>query len=180
MKPGGVETAAYGAALAELERAVGPAWDAGRELSEVLGLLDREERIAGFLADPAVAMEGKTGALRDLLAGRVHTAMLYFLLLVLEQGGWRRLQAIAGEYFEAAGRRAGYSAGEVVTAVPLTEARRRELEAALAGRFGRAVKLRAKVDPRVIGGVVVRVGDVILDGTVAHRLEQVREALVRT
>jgi len=179
MEPKGAETAAYAAALAELGRAAGRPLDAGRELAEVLGLLERDSRINDFLADPGVAAEGKAAALRDLLAGRVHPVLLHFLLMILDQGEWRRLPAIAEEYFEAAGRRSGHAAGEVTTALPLTEAQVAAIEEALAGKFRRTVKLHTRVDPRVIGGVSVRVGDVILDGTVARRLEQVREALVQ-
>jgi F-type H+-transporting ATPase subunit delta len=169
---------AYAVSLFELGTAAGAGLRLGRELGEVVDLLDKESRINDFLADPGVEPNGKGEAVRQLLGGRVHPVLMHFLLIILEQGEWRKVGAIAEAYFELAGQRMEHTAAEVTTAMPLTEAQVAALEQVLAVMFKRAVKLHARVDPRVIGGVMTQVGDVIIDGTVSHRLEQIKEALL--
>jgi F-type H+-transporting ATPase subunit delta len=169
---------AYAVSLFDLGTAAGDGLRLGRELGEVADLLDKESRINDFLADPGVEPNGKGEAVRQLLGERLHPVMMHFLLIVLEQGQWRRLRSIAEAYYELAGQRLTHTAAEVTTAIPLTDAQLMELEQVLTVTFKRAVKLHARVDSRVIGGVMTRVGDVIIDGTVSHRLEQIREALL--
>ena len=72
---------------------------------------------------------------------------------------------------------AGISLAEVRTAVPLDEEHRRQLAEALSANLGKQVEVKVIVDPTVLGGVVARIGDTVIDGTVRHRLEQLREAL---
>jgi len=173
------ETMAYAISLFDLGQAAGSSLRMERELAATLDLLDRDNRVGDFLANPLVGMDGKVDALKQLLGGKVHPVLLHFLQIVLEQGEWRRLRAIADGYFEVVGRRSTHTAAEVTTAIPLTEAQLEALESTLTAKFHRPVKLHARVDASVIGGVSARVGDIIIDGTVSHRLEQVMEALLR-
>jgi F-type H+-transporting ATPase subunit delta len=67
--------------------------------------------------------------------------------------------------------------GEVRAALPLSQEQETRLSAALSRATGKRVSLKVVVDPSVIGGLVARVGDVVFDGTIRHRLEQLREAI---
>jgi F-type H+-transporting ATPase subunit delta len=67
--------------------------------------------------------------------------------------------------------------GEVTSAVPLTDAERQTLEARLRARYGAELPVRFKVDPTILGGLVVRVGDQMVDGSLAAKLNQLRQAL---
>jgi F-type H+-transporting ATPase subunit delta len=66
---------------------------------------------------------------------------------------------------------------EVRSAIPLDEDRRERLAAALSKMTGKKVALKVVVDPTVLGGVVARVGDTVIDGTIRHRLDQLKESL---
>jgi F-type H+-transporting ATPase subunit delta len=66
---------------------------------------------------------------------------------------------------------------EVRSAIPLDEAIQKRLAEALSKSLGKQVEIKVIIDPDVIGGVVARVGDTVIDGTVRHRLEQLRESL---
>ena len=70
-----------------------------------------------------------------------------------------------------------HEVAEVRTAVDLDDEQRRRLTEALERATGKKIELKVIRDPTVIGGVVARVGDTVIDGTVRHRLEQLREAL---
>jgi F-type H+-transporting ATPase subunit delta len=72
---------------------------------------------------------------------------------------------------EAASRRRGQSVAHVTSAVPLSAAQERRLTELLARLYGRAMGLQVVVDPGILGGLVIRVGDEVIDGSIAHRLE---------
>lgn len=76
--------------------------------------------------------------------------------------------------------RKGRTEADVISAVPLTDDERARLENQLRSRFGSDLQIGYRVDPAIIGGMIVRVGDRYIDGSVASRLGQLRESLAGT
>ncbi|HYU15703.1 MAG TPA: ATP synthase F1 subunit delta, partial [Candidatus Acidoferrum sp.] len=87
------------------------------------------------------------------------------------------LARIIEELARVAAARRNRAVAEVRTAVPLSDEQRERLSAALSKATGKTVELKVLVDPAVIGGVLARVGDQVIDGTVRRRLELARERL---
>jgi F-type H+-transporting ATPase subunit delta len=77
-----------------------------------------------------------------------------------------------------ASRRRGQSVARVTTAVPLTPEQEQRLTEVLGRIYGRTVGLQVTVDPSVLGGLIVQVGDEVIDGSIAHRLEVAGRRLV--
>ncbi len=73
----------------------------------------------------------------------------------------------------------GIARGEVITAFPLSEEEKKELEQALKGVLKKEVFLEAKVDPEIIGGVKIKIGDYIWDGTLKSQLEKFKEIIIK-
>ncbi|MFM9134003.1 MAG: ATP synthase F1 subunit delta, partial [bacterium] len=90
----------------------------------------------------------------------------------------RRIDAVVDDLADAAARQRQRIVAEVRVAQPLTEEQERRLAEALTRLKGRRVRLNVAVDPDVLGGVHVTVGDEVIDGTVASRLEQARRAVL--
>ncbi len=88
-----------------------------------------------------------------------------------------RLDAVADRVAGRAAAARDKAVAEVRTAVELDQPTLDRLTAALSKATGKDVEVKVVVDPTVIGGVVARVGDVVIDGTVSHRLQQLRETL---
>lgn len=113
----------------------------------------------------------------DLLGGKVQPATARLVAYVLEAGHVRdvvgSLEWVAGLAAEERGRRVA----EVRSAVELNDAEHRRLAEALGRSVGRTVELRVQVEPSLIGGMAVTIGDTVIDGSVRHRLNQLREAL---
>lgn len=101
--------------------------------------------------------------------------------LVREVAGQLDLEGVKGALteIEKVGRE-GRTEAEVVTAVELTDAERQALESKLLEMFGSDLTIRFRVEPAILGGMTVRVGDKYIDGSVASRLGQLRESLVGT
>ncbi|HEX5948969.1 MAG TPA: ATP synthase F1 subunit delta, partial [Actinomycetota bacterium] len=108
---------------------------------------------------------------------RTDPVTVNLLGFVIEQGRARELGAIVDELVAVAAERRQSAVAEVRTAVPLDAGHRDRLAEALERATGRKVELKVVVDPTVVGGVVARVGDQVIDGSVRRRLELARERL---
>lgn len=132
------------------------------------------------LTDPALTVAAKAGIVDTLLDGRSTAATRQVLAYTVGHLHGRRLDAAIDELTEFAARQRRRIVAEVRVARPLEEEQHRRLAAALARLSGRDVRLNVAVDPTVLGGVHVTMGDDIIDGTVATRLAQARRALLGT
>jgi F-type H+-transporting ATPase subunit delta len=124
---------------------------------------------ARALFDVAEA-EGVLGKVEDEL-------FLSMLGFVVESGRARDLAKIIDELARIAAEQRQQALAEVRSAVPLTKEQTDRLAAALGSATGREVDVKVVVDPSVVGGFVARVGDEVFDGSLASRLEDVKERL---
>jgi F-type H+-transporting ATPase subunit delta len=124
-----------------------------------------------------VPLDQRLGVLRDLVRDRVRPLTLALLEHVLRSPRGRRVEEAVEELVSLAAERREEIVADVRVAAPMTADQERRLAAALGGVYGRAVRLQVSVDPTLLGGVVVTVGDEVIDGSVVHRLEQARRAL---
>ena len=147
------------------------------ELFSFAKSLERETRLREALTDPALPAEEKKGLIRDLMGDRAALLTVNVLGLVVEQGRARDLGGIIEELIRLAAERRQHVVAEVRSAVQLDERQRERLAAALSRATGRAVEVKVVVDPTVVGGVVAKIGDEVLDGTLRTRLTEARQHL---
>jgi F-type H+-transporting ATPase subunit delta len=151
-----------------------------RQLFAFAGLLETQTRVRDALLDPSLPGENKRGLIADALGDRANPLAANMLAFVVEQGRTRELGRIVEELAEVAAETRQHAVAEVRSAVPLDEASTKKLAAALAKATGRPIEVRVVVDPSVVGGIVVKVGDEVIDGSVRSRLEEAREHLAAT
>jgi F-type H+-transporting ATPase subunit delta len=130
-----------------------------------------------FLQSPQVRTQEKKELLRNVLGGKVESLLLDFLELLIDKDRLMHVRDIHEEFQALVERHRGLQRATVVTAVPLPEDLAAKLIAKLEARIDRRVILDRKVDPSVIGGVRLTVGDYILDGTVRAGLDELRATL---
>ena len=140
-------------------------------------LLDRDTRVRMSLTDASLPEENKVGLVRDVLGERANPIAVNLLALVIRQGHAREAGRIVEELASVAAERRQHVLAEVRSAVPLDDARRQRLAAALSAATGKTVEIKVIVDPGVVGGLVAWVGDEVFDGTVRGRLDEAREQL---
>lgn len=129
------------------------------------------------LGDKAIDVQTRLGIISDLLDGRAHPQTIAAIMHIVQVERVRQLPEIADAVVSlaAAGRRRGLA--EVRSAIPLDEDQIKRLAASLEQSTGREVEVKVVVDPGVVGGLVVRMGDTVIDGTVARRLADMRTAM---
>jgi F-type H+-transporting ATPase subunit delta len=169
----------YAAGLLELARAEGVVARVGDELYRIARALETSADLRLTLGDPRLPLERKHGVLADLLGGRVLPLTLNLVNFVVAAGRSRDLPAIADALAAKAAVERDRVIAEVRTAFELDEETVQRLAEALSRATGKQVEVKTVVDPSVVGGVVARVGETVIDGSLRHRMEGLRQALQR-
>ena len=167
------------AAVAALNAAEGDGVldDVEDELFRFARLLEREPALRAALTDPGLPDDRKVSLVKDLLEGKAEPATVRLVEIAVTRSRGRSLEAALEDLVElAAARRQRYVA-QVRVARPLEAAQETRLQATLTRIYGREVSLQVDVDPAVLGGIEVRVGDEVIDGTVQRNLSNVRRSL---
>lgn len=166
----------YAQALFDSARAEGtlPAWV---EIADELAALTAHPRVAEIVADPKLGSTQVFDLLNGLMQSRLPAHGANFLHTVIDNGRLAAMPEIARQLRTLKNAAEGVADCLVETAFPLSEAQVNELVGPLAKRFGLKLKPAIKVDPDLIGGVRVTVGDHVLDTSVRSRLQAMRVAL---
>ena len=160
--------------------------DKGQRLDEVEDelfrfgrILDREPDLSALLADTGRPLDGRLGLLDRVLAGKVTPATATLLRQAVSLPRGRHLDVIAEELAELAAARRELSVARVTTPVRLTPDQEQRLTGSLSRLYGRPMSLQVELDESLLGGLVVRVGGEVIDGSVAGRIEAARRHLPR-
>jgi F-type H+-transporting ATPase subunit delta len=169
--------AGYGRALvsaAEAEQALDTVAD---ELFRLARTIEATPELADRLTNPGIGVAARTALVEQLLSGKAHPATTAAVLMVVQAGRARYLSAIADEVARLSAEARSRTLAEVRSAVELDAPQRERLAAALSAATGQEVELKVVVDEHVVGGLVAKVGDTVIDGSVARRLADVRTRL---
>ncbi|MGA2602850.1 MAG: ATP synthase F1 subunit delta [Verrucomicrobiia bacterium] len=169
----------YAHALFEMAQPEGVAPRVEEELFRLRELLKKNTDLLEFLKDPNIQHEGKRKALTDLFQGRVHPLVLNMLITLSDQDRAGRVLHVIEEFSARVASATEKISGEVTTVVPIDNATLQRLAAELSRITGKSVQLFQKVDPLILGGAIIKVGDQIIDGSLRRRLDQIKERLAQ-
>lgn len=178
MRAKDVDIEQYAESLVALCGAVNAQKQIEKDLAGVAELLKTNEDLVRFMSDPAVTDEGKARSLEEALSGTVHPALLHFVLILHAQGVLSELDAIGKVFFDKISESEQSVDGTAVVARPISRKKLAAMERETGVLLGKKVRLRMDVDSNMLGGVVVRVGDFILDGSTERQLEDIRRSLL--
>jgi len=170
---------AYAAALYSVANAEGQLGAVRDELFGIARAVEGNDELRNALDDPHLPAERRQQIVEDLLAGKAADITIGLVSMVVGAGRGRHLPDIVDALLEMSAQEEGRKVAEVRSAIALTDDQQERLADALERSTGDAVEVRVTVDPSVIGGLVVRVGDTVIDGSVRHRMSQLRDALGR-
>ena len=137
-----------------------------------------DERIGEALANPAIPLDRRLELAGSIFGTFVSRPVLNLIRLTIQRNRFEQLSRIAAEFRRLDNVRRSITQATATSAAPLTPDETRALTQRLEGSTGGRIELEVQVDPSLLGGLVVRVGDRLIDGSVRGRLERLRNQLV--
>jgi F-type H+-transporting ATPase subunit delta len=168
----------YASALADIAVAQGAAKQVKQQLADFSAAYQESGELRTFLASPAVDRAAKHGVIEKLLA-RINGSKIVrnFLFVVIDHSRAHNLPEIISTFHEVVRQREGIAEAEVSSAVELNATQKAQFAFALEKLTGKRVEPKYSLDPKLLGGAVVRIGDTIYDGSLRNRLNEMRSRL---
>ena len=167
----------YAVTLLEAADEAGETAAVQRDVARLLEIVRQSGELAEFLANPLTANQVQANVLRELFSGKVQVLTLNFLQLMAVRGRASIIGSALESFLNQVAEREGIISAEVRSAVALSEDQCQRLRQCLERRSGRTVRLDVRVDASLRGGVVVRVGDTVFDGSVNTYIERLQARL---
>jgi F-type H+-transporting ATPase subunit delta len=169
----------YAQALLDAAEKRGRAGETLEELDSLIhDVFPAAPQFEAFLSSRAIGRRRKPPVIRSAFQGRASEIFLNFLLVLNEHERLDLLRPILAAYRRLYEERTGHVRVRVKSAAPLPDDQRQRLEQELRAAFRREPILEARVDPDLLGGLVVQVGDWVYDGSVRSRLADIRNQLL--
>ncbi len=157
-----------------LENNASEAWK--EALGDLAGLAANEQLMM-FLESPRLPSEAKKSILQKGL-GKVNPLAFNLALLLVQKGALRLSGNILAQFNQLLDDHLGVERAKVISAVPLDEASKEAISGGLGQLLDRKVAVETEVDSSIIGGLVARVGDMLIDGSIRQRLNTLKKQLV--
>ena len=169
----------YARALLEAAREKERVEKVASDLAALEAALEEVPELRSFLANPEVEPAGKADVLREIANG-ADELVRNFVQLVAEKGRAGELVEMNREFEALVAREQNRLAVELTTAYALSDEEAKSIVSAIEQASGRTVEATRTVDPSLIGGIVLKVGSFLADGSVRGRLERLRRELATT
>lgn len=168
---------AYAQAMLEVARAEGVLSQVEDDLFRFARTFEGNDDLRMALTDPKLPIERRVAVIEELMGAKTLATSTALAALVVGAGQAGDLPAIVDRFVELAVAETSHELAEVRSAIPLDDAQTQRLAEALSQATGKQVEVKVIVDPSVLGGIVARVGDTVIDGSVRHRLERLKETI---
>jgi F-type H+-transporting ATPase subunit delta len=171
------KVAAYADALLGIAQAEAHVDRVENELFRVARAFESNDALRTTLTAPSISLERRLKLVDELLGSKAHPLTTALVSLVVAAGRASDLPAIADGFVARAAELREEAVAEVRSAIPLDDDQQARLASALGKATGKRVTVKVIIDPTVLGGLIARVGDTVIDGSVRSRLEQMKESV---
>ena len=167
----------YAEALFQLSEEENITKEIYNELHSVLNIIKSNKDLDNVLKSPLVAKAEKVQLIETLFNNKINNNLKNFLKILVEKGRISSLKSIELTFKQLLNDRDNIIEGTVISAIPLTGEKVKELEEKLSKKYNKNVTLENKVDKTILGGVLVRLGNTQIDGSVKTRLDNIKDQL---
>lgn len=169
----------YANALADIALAQGAAAPVVEQLGDFTAAYLDSSELRNFLESPAVSKEEKRGVVEKISARLGASKILRnFLLVIIDHQRMHQLPEILEAFQNVLRERQGIAQAEIFSAIALDDTQKTEMKQTLERVTGKKIEAKFSLDPNLLGGALVRVGDTVYDGSLRNRLNGLRERLL--
>ena len=169
----------YAEALFQLSEEENITKEIYNELHDVVEVIKNNKELDNVLKSPLVAKNEKTQLIEALFNNKINNDLKNFLKILVEKGRISSLKSIELTFKELLNDKHNIIEGTVISAIALTDEKVKELEEKLSKKYNKNVTLENEVDQSILGGVLVRLGNTQIDGSVKTRLNNIKDQLTQ-
>lgn len=147
------------------------------ELKAVVDIINENKEFANILKSPIVSKDDKKDLISNVFGSQLNKEMLNFMKILADKDRLSLITGIAEAFKALLNDKNNILEGVAITAVPMGSKELEDLQAKLSTKYNKTVILKNEVDESVLGGVLVRLGNEEIDGTVKNRLDKMKEQL---
>jgi len=167
----------YARALLEIVSTEGHVDEVEDELFRFARIVEGNDDLRMTLANPGLPLDQRSAIVDELLANRALPITRAITTFLVGAGRGHDLPAIVDRFVALAAQNREHAVAEVRSAVALDDSQKQRIADALSRSTGKHVEVKVVVDESVLGGLVATIGDTVIDGTVRHRLDQLKEQI---
>ena len=167
----------YAEALFEVAEEMGKLDGFKEEINGVSKVFEDEERLMTIFQHPKLSKKEKKDIVNSIFKGRVSQEILNFLYIIIDKGRERFISDISKSYTSLSNEKQGIVEAKAITAVPLGEEEKKNLEERLSKKLDKKIILTNMIDESILGGVLVRIEDKVIDSSIKGRLEEIEKNL---
>ncbi|NLB52715.1 MAG: F0F1 ATP synthase subunit delta [Syntrophomonadaceae bacterium] len=147
------------------------------ELQAVVDTIKEVENLQEYFSHLLIPAKEKKEIAAKIFKGKISPMTLNFLMMVLDKRRQAYLESILEEYKDMANEVKNITKADLISAQEVPEVEVKSLQEKLSASTGKTVQLKQTVDPSLLGGIKIRIGDQIMDGTIAKKLEMLKTQL---
>lgn len=177
MSRGTVVAKRYAKALFQLAQEQGLVAEVETKLSLIVGTIESDAKVRAFLSAPNITLAAKVGALKSAFDDKASSFVLNTVSLLIERGREGDIASVLEAYKQVAGSSLGRADAHVTSSTPLSDVEKNKLAVKFGALLGKTVRVTNAVNPDLLGGVTVRIGDTLYDGSLKGKLDRLNKAL---
>lgn len=167
----------YGMALFEAASELDKVDAIFEEMRSIETIFDENPSFYEFFITPRISKTEKKETVKKIFEGKISTEVLNFLYILLDKRRAMNYREIVKQYAKIVAESRNISEGTIFSANPLKQEQIEAFQEKVAALVRKKVRLENKVDPSIIGGVKIFIGDKVIDATVKNKLQSLKESL---
>lgn len=149
-----------------------------KEAEDLLLIWRAEHEAMAFLQHPQILIEEKIRVLETVFSAKISRELLGLLVLIIQKGRQQYIFSIFEAFLEMVKKHKGIVTAVVSSAVPLRAEQITQIQNKLVSKFNKQVEIQVEIDPSLIGGMRIRVGDHVIDGSIHGKMENLKKQLM--